>query len=81
MLDGDLVYVDVTQHRIKRIAGGVATGAVTTILGNGVAGFASFSLPGDGRLNFPAGLVQDPLTGDLYVTEHGADAVVVRIGP
>jgi len=73
-----LLISDQHNHRIRRID--LATGVVTTVVGNGEAGFS-----GDGgvatlaRLNLPLRVLRDSV-GDLVVTDYGNQRVrkVVR---
>ena len=64
---GNLYAADTGSHRVRRIA--AATGAITTVAGNGVEGYA-----GDGgaataaNLDSPNGLVVD-VAGNLYIAD------------
>jgi sugar lactone lactonase YvrE len=64
---GDLFFADSANHRVRRIA--AATGAIATVAGNGVEGYA-----GDGgaataaNLDSPNGLAVDA-AGNLYIAD------------
>jgi hypothetical protein len=69
-VDGNLYVTEWQGHRIRKI---YPSGTVTTMAGNGAAGFAD-GLGGAARFNEPDGIVADPF-GNLYVTEHGNHAI------
>lgn len=74
---GNLYIADSSNQRIRRVS---SDGAITTVAGNGVAGFS-----GDGgqatsaSLNYPLGMAMDGL-GNLYVAD-GDNHRIRRIGP
>ncbi len=74
---GNLYFADSSNHRIRRIDNG---GTITTIAGNGVAGFF-----GDGglatfaSLDFPLGLARDQ-SGNLYFAD-GNNNRIRKISP
>jgi sugar lactone lactonase YvrE len=63
---GNLYVTEWQGHRVRKIT---PPGAVTTLAGNGSAGFAD-GTGGAARFNEPDGIVADPV-GNLYVAEHG----------
>lgn len=66
---GNMYVADSANHRVRRID--VETGVITTVAGNGIAGFS-----GDGQLavsaslNQPEGVVIDP-SGNLFIADTG----------
>lgn len=64
---GNIYIADLTNHRIRKIT--VATGVISTVAGNGVAGFS-----GDGaaatsaQLNAPFGVAVDA-AGNIYIAD------------
>jgi uncharacterized protein (TIGR03437 family) len=74
---GSLYIADSSNQRIRRIS---ETGTITTIAGNGVAGFSGDGGPATGAsLRFPLGLAADGL-GNLYFAD-GDNNRVRRISP
>lgn len=74
---GDLYIADSSNQRIRRVS---ANGTITTIAGNGVAGFSGDSGPAtSASLRFPLGLAADSL-GNLYFAD-GDNNRVRRISP
>jgi len=70
---GSVVFADSGNNRIRRVD--AATGIITTVAGNGTAGFGGDGGPAiSASLNSPAGIAIDNL-GDLYI----ADSVNNRI--
>jgi NHL repeat len=64
--DGTNLYVaDTNNHRIRKIA--IATGAVTTVAGDGTASFADNPNGALAEFNFPAGITTDG--SNLYVAD------------
>lgn len=74
---GNLLFADLGNHRIRRIAAG--TGIITTIAGSGAAGFSGDNGPATAaRLNSPRGIALD-ISGNLYICDAGNHRVrVVR---
>ncbi|MFL6466137.1 MAG: BACON domain-containing protein [Bryobacteraceae bacterium] len=65
---GNLYIADQYGYRIRKVD---TTGTITTIAGNGVAGFTGDGGPAAGaQLNAPAGLAVDA-SGNLYITDQG----------
>jgi uncharacterized protein (TIGR03437 family) len=63
---GNLYIADMLNHRIRRVA---PNGTITTVAGNGRAGFSGDGGPAvSGQLNFPAGVAVDP-AGNLYIAD------------
>ncbi|MCL4796870.1 MAG: hypothetical protein KJZ84_20060 [Bryobacteraceae bacterium] len=74
---GSLYIADSSNQRIRRVS---ANGTITTIAGNGVAGFSGDGGPATGAsLRFPLGLAADGL-GNLYFAD-GDNNRVRRISP
>jgi RHS repeat-associated protein len=75
--DGSLYIADTENHRIRRV---LHNGAITTVAGNGVAGFN-----GDGgsatqtRLSIPYGMAFDS-DGNLYIADTGNNRIR-RVSP
>jgi trimeric autotransporter adhesin len=69
---GNLFIADQNNHRIRKVD---ANGMITTVAGNGTAGFG-----GDGgaaieaNLNFPHGVAVDA-AGNLYITDRGNNRI------
>ncbi|HWQ32319.1 MAG TPA: BACON domain-containing carbohydrate-binding protein [Blastocatellia bacterium] len=64
---GNLYFADFNNHRVRRVA---PNGIITTIAGNGVAGFSGDGGPAtQAQLNFPLGVAIDR-DGSLYITEQ-----------
>jgi uncharacterized protein (TIGR03437 family) len=62
---GNLYIADTGNHRIRKVSGGV----ISTIAGNGTAGFAGDGGPAvSAELNFPTGLALDS-SGNLYIAD------------
>src|SRR5579871_5355385 len=65
---GNLYLSDTDSHRVRKIT---AAGIVTTVAGNGSAGFGGDGGPAtEARLNMPYGLAAGP-AGDLYIADLG----------
>jgi len=70
---GNLYIVDDQNNRIRKVT--VATGVITTVAGNGIAGYS-----GDGKsataaeLSSPTGLAVDT-AGNLYIVDDGNNAI------
>lgn len=63
---GNLYIADSSNHRIRRVSSG---GTITTVAGNGVAGFGGDGGPaGSASLRFPIGLALDR-SGNLYIAD------------
>jgi sugar lactone lactonase YvrE len=67
--DGSLYIGDSANHRVRRVD--PTTGAITTIAGNGIAGFSGDGGPAtSASLMGPHGVAVDP-TGGLYIADNG----------
>ncbi|MBJ7519597.1 MAG: hypothetical protein JHC84_07870 [Solirubrobacteraceae bacterium] len=62
--DGGFVIADLLNHRIRRVTGGT----ITTIAGDGTAGFADAANATAGRLNRPAGIALSA-AGDVLIAD------------
>jgi predicted permease len=70
--DGTNLYVvDTFNHRIRKIA--IATGAVTTVAGNGIAAFLDNATGTMAEFNFPFGITTDG--SNLYVADEGNERI------
>ncbi len=65
-IDGSVFVADRNGHRVRRIA---PDGTVTTLAGDGKAGYADGPIAGS-EFNRPIDVVQDPRTRQLYVSEE-----------
>jgi sugar lactone lactonase YvrE len=64
---GNLYLADTSNHRVRRIA--AATGAITTVAGNGIEAFAGDNGPAtDASIDSPTGLALDS-SGNLYIAD------------
>ncbi|MFE4667234.1 RICIN domain-containing protein [Streptomyces sp. NPDC056716] len=64
---GNLYIADSNNHRVRRVA---ADGVMSTVAGNGTAGFAGDGGPATAaQLNLPLAVVADS-TGALWITDH-----------
>jgi hypothetical protein len=70
--DGSLDIADLSNNRIRKVS---STGAISTVVGTGVRGYAGDSGPATGaELNVPAAVVMD-VAGNLYVADSGNQLV------
>jgi len=70
--DGNLYVSDANNNRVRRID---RDGVITTVAGNGVAGFGGDGGPATAaKLNAPAGLAFDG-AGNIYIADQGNDRV------
>ncbi|WP_236053940.1 NHL repeat-containing protein [Streptomyces musisoli] len=64
---GNLFIADYSNHRVRKVA---PDGIITTVAGNGQAGFVSDGGPAVAtRLNYPMGVAVDR-SGNLYIADH-----------
>jgi len=69
---GDLYIADTDNHRVRKIT---AAGIISTLVGNGHAGFAGDDGPAAlGLLNSPYGLAVDA-AGNVYIADYGNQRV------
>ena len=67
-LDGSALFVaDYSNHKVRRVQ--VATGAVTTLAGNGASGDAD-GVGGAARFYSPCGITISPDGSALFVTDY-----------
>lgn len=70
---GNLLIADTNNHRIRKID--LTTGMISTIAGNGKAGFTGDAEPAvTASLNFPTGLALDE-RGNLFITDSGNNRI------
>ena len=70
---GDLFIADSGNNRIREV--NHATGIITTVAGNGIAGFSGDGQPAtSAELNDPAGLAVDS-AGDLFIADSGNNRI------
>ena len=70
---GNLYFADTANNRVRKVASG--TGIISTIAGNGTAGYAGDGGPAtNAELQSPAGVVLDS-AGDLYIADQGNNVV------
>jgi uncharacterized protein (TIGR03437 family) len=68
---GNLYISDYGNNRIRMVAGGV----ITTIAGNGIAGFGGDNVPAtSAQLNLPRGIAVDA-SGNLYIADSGNNRI------
>ncbi len=68
---GSLYIADATNHRVRKVSGGV----VTTVAGNGIAGFSGDGGPAtNASLNNPLAVAVDS-AGNLYIGEGGNNRI------
>ncbi|WP_400190935.1 IPT/TIG domain-containing protein [Hymenobacter sp. B81] len=66
---GNLFITDAINHRIRKVSG--ATGIITTVAGNGSAGFSGDGMAAtSARLNLPQGVAVDG-SGNLFIADGG----------
>ena len=71
---GNLYIADRENHRIRKVD---VNGVITTVAGNGVAGFSGDGGPAtQASLNLPAGVVVDD-KGNLYIADRSNDRIRV----
>ena len=64
---GNLFFAEIYNHRVRKIV--LSTGVVTTVAGNGIAGFSGDNgLAINAQLNNPTGLTLDG-SGNLYIAD------------
>ncbi|MGA7832729.1 MAG: hypothetical protein WCA21_17360 [Terracidiphilus sp.] len=67
--NGHLDIADAENQRIRQVD--LSTGIITTIAGNGLAGYyGDGGLSTEAKIDHPTGVAVDPL-GDLYIADHG----------
>ena len=70
---GNLYFAETANNRVRKVASG--TGIISTIAGNGTAGYAGDGGPAtNAELQSPAGVVLDS-AGDLYIADQGNNVV------
>jgi DNA-binding beta-propeller fold protein YncE len=72
--DGQSLYVADSRNQVVRQIV-IATGAVTTLAGSPGLTAAVDGTAGAARFNYPQGLVYDPASGDLFVTDRDENVV------
>jgi hypothetical protein len=71
--NGDLYIADSQNNRLRKLT--VSTGIITTVAGNGLAGYSGDGVPAtDAALNFPSRPYIDP-NGNIYIADYGNDRV------
>ena len=69
---GDLVFADAANNRVRKIN---TAGIISTIAGDGVAGYSGDGGPAiDASLNIPWGVVYDT-AGNLYISDRGNNVI------
>ncbi|GAA0366997.1 NHL repeat-containing protein [Streptomyces blastmyceticus] len=70
--EGNLYIADSCNHRVRKVT---PSGIITTVAGNGIAGYVSDGGPAVAtRIHYPWGLAVDE-TGSLYVGEHSGQRI------
>jgi uncharacterized protein (TIGR03437 family) len=68
---GNLYIADLVNQRVRKVANGV----ITTVAGNGMAGFSGDNIPATAtRLGGPAGVAVDS-AGNLYISEDSVNGI------
>ncbi|KAG2373593.1 hypothetical protein C9374_012056 [Naegleria lovaniensis] len=69
--NNDLYIADTFNHVIRKVS--FETGVITTVAGNGTAGFNgdAWSDATQAQLFAPSGVAVDPLSGDVYIADEG----------
>ena len=66
-INGNMYIVDHENHRIRKVT---PSGIITSIAGNGIAGYGGDGGPAtDASLNYPTGLVLDTI-GNIYIADR-----------
>ncbi len=73
---GNLFFADTNNHRIRRVT---PTGQISTVAGNGTAGYSGEGLATNVRLNLPSGLAIDR-QGTLYIGDRLNQRVRMVVG-
>ena len=77
--NGNLFVADTRNHRVRKIE--IATGAVTTIAGSGVAGYLDHEDALQGKLLYPTGLAVNGDGTKIYVADRGNHRIrVIELG-
>jgi sugar lactone lactonase YvrE/PKD repeat protein len=73
---GNVYFLDLQNNRVRKLT--VATGIITTLVGNGVFGFSPDGVAGSqANLKGPAGIAVDPAGTTVYFSDSGNDLVRV----
>jgi sugar lactone lactonase YvrE len=65
---GDIYFADTYNHRVRKIS---ASGVITTVAGNGTAGFSGdMGMATQAALRFPLAMILDSM-GSLYIADAG----------
>jgi hypothetical protein len=71
---GNLYIADPANNRVRKVA--LATGIITTIAGNGTAGYGGDNGPAaSAELNLPAAVAVVDSSGDLYIADEGNSVI------
>ena len=76
--NGNLLIADGLNHRVRRVSG--APGTITTLLGNGTAGYSNNVAAASALTNHPEALALNRATGDLFLANYGS-GTVQKISP
>jgi uncharacterized protein (TIGR03437 family) len=68
---GNLYITDGVNNRIRMVSGGI----ITTVAGNGIAGFSGDGVPATGTSLFLPGQIALDVAGDLYIADAGNNRV------
>ena len=70
---GDLLFADARNSRVRRVD--AATGVITTVVGNGAAGFSGDGGPAtEASISFPYSIALGP-RGDIFIADTGINRV------
>ncbi len=70
--NGNLFIADWFNNRVRKVD--MVTDTISTIAGNGTAGYSGENVPATGQINGPCGIIFDR-AGNIYIAEYGGARV------